>query len=50
MNADGTDVRKFPQGHAGDWQLSWSPDGKSLCFVLQPSGTLLRLADQIVLN
>ena len=33
MNADGTDVRRFPQGHAGDWQLAWSPDGKSLCFV-----------------
>ena len=23
MNADGTDVTRFPQGHAGDWQLAW---------------------------
>ena len=28
-----TSVRRFSSGHEGDWQLAWSPDGKSICFV-----------------
>ena len=39
MRADGTDIRQLTDSPGEDWNPAWSPDGKSLAFASNRSGT-----------